>query len=107
MCDRHLGVCKGVCFNVALQNAGASPELERSHTAMTKTPRISRRTVMQRAVGAVAGTFGAPCIVPARSAETLVVNAYGGEFQGVFMKTTVEPFEKKFGVKVTYDDAGA
>ena len=75
---------------------------------MTKAPRISRRTVMQgMAASAVAGSASAPFILSARAADTLVVNAYGGEFQDVFMKTTVEPFEKKFGVKVTYDDAGA
>ena len=75
---------------------------------MTRAPRISRRRVMQgAAASAAASTFGAPFIISARAADTLVVNAYGGEFQDVFMKTTVVPFEKKFGVKVTYDDAGA
>jgi putative spermidine/putrescine transport system substrate-binding protein len=72
------------------------------------TSRVSRRTLIKgAAAGAVAGTFGGPFVISARAAETLVVNAYGGEFQDVFMKTTIEPFEKKFGVKVIYDDAGA
>jgi putative spermidine/putrescine transport system substrate-binding protein len=63
---------------------------------------------MQRlAASAAAGSVGAPFVISALAADTLVVNAYGGEFQDVFMKTTVEPFEKKFGVKVTYDDAGS
>lgn len=70
--------------------------------------RITRRTALRRmAAGTIAGAIGAPFVISARAAETLVVNAYGGEFQEVFMKTTVEPFEKKFGVKVIYDDAGS
>ncbi len=72
------------------------------------TSQVSRRTLLKgTAAGAVAGTIGGPFVISARAAETLVVNAYGGEFQDVFMKTTIEPFEKKFGVKVIYDDAGA
>lgn len=69
---------------------------------------VSRRTLLKGAgAGAVAGTVGGPFVISASAAETLVVNAYGGEFQDVFLKTTVEPFEKKFGVKVIYDDAGS
>jgi putative spermidine/putrescine transport system substrate-binding protein len=64
----------------------------------------SRRRVLQGAA-ATAALAGAPWI-GVRAADTLVVNAYGGEFQDVFLKTTVAPFEKKFGVKVTYDDSG-
>jgi len=65
---------------------------------------ITRRRALQGA-GAAAGAIGAPWI-GARAADTLVVHAYGGEYQEVFVKTTVEPFEKKFGVKVTYDQGG-
>lgn len=69
--------------------------------------RISRRRLMTRAgAGAVAATLGKPFVISAHASETLVVNAYGGEFQDIFLKTTVEPFEKKFGVKVVYDNAG-
>jgi putative spermidine/putrescine transport system substrate-binding protein len=53
------------------------------------------------------GIVGAPFVIPALANEQLVVNAYGGEFQDIFMKTTVHPFEKKFGVKIVYDDAGS
>jgi putative spermidine/putrescine transport system substrate-binding protein len=74
----------------------------------TTASRVSRRALIKGAsAGAIAGAFGGPFVISARAAETLVVNAYGGEFQDVFMKTTVEPFEKKFGVKVIYDDAGS
>lgn len=67
------------------------------------TLRAGRRRVLQAAGAALA----TPHLVLAQSAEQLVVNAYGGEFQEVFIKTTVEPFAKKFGVKVIYDDAGS
>ncbi|WP_426958661.1 extracellular solute-binding protein [Muricoccus radiodurans] len=56
------------------------------------------------AVGAAAG-LAAPPIV-AQTPDTLTVNAYGGEFQDVFLPTVVRPFEQKFGVRVIYDDAG-
>ncbi|NJO54942.1 MAG: hypothetical protein HC829_09025 [Bacteroidales bacterium] len=65
--------------------------------------RSSRRTLLLGTAGALA----APNLALAQSGEQLVVNAYGGEFQDIFLKTTVAPFEKKFGVKVVYDDAGS
>jgi putative spermidine/putrescine transport system substrate-binding protein len=69
---------------------------------------LGRRRVLRGALaGGVAGAIGGPFVISARAAETLVVNAYGGEFQEIFLKTTVEPFEKKFGVKVVYDDFGS
>ena len=61
-----------------------------------------RRTLLKGALLPLA----APFIIPARAADTLVVTAYGGEYQDVFMPTVVQPFEKKFGVKVTYDLSG-
>jgi putative spermidine/putrescine transport system substrate-binding protein len=71
------------------------------------TYRTTRRGLLAGAgAGAAAAALGKPFVISARAAETLVVNAYGGEFQDVFLKTTVAPFEKKFGVKVIYDDAG-
>src|SRR6185503_3977064 len=66
----------------------------------------SRRGFLQSAA-AVSASFASPFVISARAAETLIVNAYGGEFQDIFLKTTVQPFEKKFGVKITYDDAGS
>ena len=47
-----------------------------------------------------------PSIVSGASDE-LIISAYGGEFEKIYKKTIVEPFEKKFGVKVTYDPAGS
>ncbi|MEJ0020143.1 MAG: extracellular solute-binding protein [Acetobacteraceae bacterium] len=55
---------------------------------------------------ATTGALAAPYVIPALAADTLVVNGYGAEFQEFMMRTTIEPFEKKFGVKVTYDNTG-
>lgn len=63
--------------------------------------RLSRRAVLGGTVAALA----APPLV-AQTPETLVVNAYGGEFEEIFLRTVVQPFERKFGVRVTYDSAG-
>ena len=38
--------------------------------------------------------------------ETLVVNSFGGEYQELFEKAVIQPFEKKFGVKVVHDTTG-
>ena len=43
----------------------------------------------------------------ARAAETLTVAAYGGEFEDIFKRTVVEPFEKKFSVRVIYDNSSS
>ena len=73
-----------------------------------RTPRaLSRRTALQAALGVAASGLAKPFIIPALAADTLIVNAYGGEFQDIFLRTTVKPFEEKFGVKVTYDNAGS
>ena len=66
---------------------------------------LSRRRFATRALAGA--TLGAPFVISARAAETLVVNGYGAEYQDLLMKTTIEPFEKKFGVKVTYDNTGS
>lgn len=66
-----------------------------------RVTRVSRRGLL----GGAAFALAAPPLV-AQTPDTLVINAYGGEFQDVFMPTVVRPFEQKFGVRVTYDDAG-
>ena len=63
---------------------------------------ITRRTLLG-AAGLAAGS--GPWII-ARAAETLTVAAYGGEYRDIFIRTVIEPFEKKFSVKVEYDDSG-
>jgi len=66
-----------------------------------------RRTFLKTAAaGAVAGAASGPWIIVNAQTDSLVVNAYGGEFQDVFLPKVVRPFEKKFGVKVVYDDSG-
>jgi putative spermidine/putrescine transport system substrate-binding protein len=64
---------------------------------------IGRRPLLTGLGGAA---LSAPFVIPARAADTLVVTAYGAEYQDVFMSTVVRPFEKKFGVSVTYDLSG-
>ena len=43
----------------------------------------------------------------ARAAETLTVAAYGGEFEDIFKRTVITPFEKKFSVQVIYDNSSS
>ncbi len=63
---------------------------------------LGRRRLLQ----ASAGALTAPFVIPALAADTLVVNGYGAEFQDIIMRTTIEPFQKKFVVQVTYDNTG-
>jgi putative spermidine/putrescine transport system substrate-binding protein len=63
---------------------------------------LSRRLLLQ----ASAGKLAAPFVIPALAADTLVVNGYGAEYQDIIQKTTIEPFQQKFGVQVTYDNTG-
>jgi putative spermidine/putrescine transport system substrate-binding protein len=65
---------------------------------------LGRRQALGLTAAAATG-LAAPPIV-AQTPDTLTVNAYGGEFQDIFLSTTVRPFEQKFGVRVIYDDAG-
>jgi putative spermidine/putrescine transport system substrate-binding protein len=67
---------------------------------------LRRRSVLKTVAMAATGSLSAPFVISARAADTLVVTAYGGEYQDVFMKSVIEPFEKKFGVQVTYDESG-
>ncbi|TCU32559.1 ABC transporter substrate-binding protein [Rhizobium azibense] len=41
------------------------------------------------------------------SAETLVVNSYGGPYEKIIRERIIEPFEVKFGIKVLYDAVGS
>ena len=65
--------------------------------------RITRRRGLQTAAASV--VLAAPPII-ARAADTLTIAAYGGEYRDIAMRTLIEPFEKKFSVKVIYDDSG-
>jgi len=69
-------------------------------------PTIPRRTLLASAAGAALGSLASPFVISARAAETLVVTAYGGEYQEIFMTAVIKPFEKKFGVSITYDQSG-
>ena len=65
-----------------------------------------RREFLRRASAGAALALGAPYVWAQRSDETLVVNTFGGEYQELFEKTVMQPFEKKFGVKVIHDATG-
>ena len=72
-----------------------------------ETRGVSRRQGLKGTAGAAAFAAGmGPWIVSGASDE-LVVSSYGGEFEKIYKKTVVEPFEKKFGVKVIYDPKGS
>lgn len=64
---------------------------------------ITRRAALRTA--AAVPILAAPPII-ARAADTLTIAAYGGEYRDIAIRTIIEPFEKKFSVKVTYDDSG-
>ena len=70
---------------------------------MTRNPTSSRGAAC---CGHRVRRWRRPYVIPALAADTLVVNGYGAEFQEFITQTTIEPFEKKFGVKVTYDNTG-
>lgn len=70
---------------------------------------VDRRRFLRQAAGAAAAVTTAS-VGPwpiARAQDTLIVNYYGGEVGDILQKTTIRPFEKKFGVKVVYDEVGS
>ncbi|MET0683389.1 MAG: extracellular solute-binding protein, partial [Casimicrobiaceae bacterium] len=67
---------------------------------------LDRREFIRRASAAAVVGLGAPYVWGQRTDETLVVNSFGGEYQELFEKNIIEPFEKKFGVKVIHDATG-
>jgi putative spermidine/putrescine transport system substrate-binding protein len=71
-----------------------------THRTLGRTP-LTRRAIL----GGIAAAGLGPWPI-ARAAETLIVNGYGGEFGDILKATVIAPFEKKFGVSVTYDDTG-
>ena len=68
--------------------------------------RVDRREFIRRASAAAIAGLGAPYVIAQRTDETLVVNSFGGEYQELFEKAVIQPFEKKFGVKVVHDTTG-
>ena len=69
--------------------------------------KINRRKFLKNtATTLLTTTISAPWVIVNAQSDTLVVNAYGGEFQDIFMKVVAQPFEKKFGVKIIYDATG-
>jgi putative spermidine/putrescine transport system substrate-binding protein len=72
----------------------------------TVSSEFSRREFIRRASAAAVAGLAAPYVWSQRTEETLVVNSFGGEYQELFEKAIIQPFEKKFGVKVVHDATG-
>jgi putative spermidine/putrescine transport system substrate-binding protein len=69
-------------------------------------PLLRRRTVLQGGPALAATGLCAPFVISACAADSLVVTGYGGEYQDVSTRTTLEPFERKFSVQVVYAESG-
>jgi putative spermidine/putrescine transport system substrate-binding protein len=67
---------------------------------------LDRREFIKRTSAAAVAGLSAPYVWGQKTDETLVVNSFGGEYQELFEKNIIEPFEKKFGVKVVHDPTG-
>jgi len=75
-------------------------------TKHTSQDELNRREFMRRASAAAVVGLSAPYVWSQRTDETLVVNSFGGEYQELFEKSVIQPFEKKFSVKVIHDATG-
>jgi putative spermidine/putrescine transport system substrate-binding protein len=66
---------------------------------------ISRRRLLKAtaAVGTVA--LASPPIV-SQASDVLVLDSQGGEYIDIIQRSVIKPFEKKFGVSVTYSSTG-
>ena len=66
-----------------------------------------RRKFISGVSAAAVTSLGAPYIwAQGKTDDTLVVNSFGGEYQELVEKAVIQPFEKKFGVKVVHDTTG-
>lgn len=65
----------------------------------------SRRTLLKASAAAAGVALSMPPTI-SQAADTLVVNSQGGEYQELFERTVIRPFEKKFGVQVVHDPVG-
>jgi putative spermidine/putrescine transport system substrate-binding protein len=66
---------------------------------------LSRRRALG-AGGAVLAAVAAPTVIRAQSGDTLIVNTQGGEYQEIVERTVIQPFERRFSVRVTHDPTG-
>src|SRR5689334_21974186 len=66
-----------------------------------------RRKFIRDTSAVAVASLGAPYIwAQGKTDDTLVVNSFGGEYQELVEKAVIQPFEKKFGVKVVHDTTG-
>ena len=87
-----------------MDSASTTPiPLDREQSA---EPARGRREFIRRASAVTLASVAAPYVIAQRTDETLVVNSFGGEYQELFEKAIIQPFEKKLGVKVVHDTTG-
>lgn len=67
---------------------------------------MTRRHFGQKVLAGGAMTLFMPAIIARAASDTIVVNSQGGEYQALFERTVIQPFEQKFGAKVTHDPTG-
>src|SRR6476659_1346672 len=93
--------------NARLPRGSRRPDEEAAMTTeQTLNNELDRREFIRRASAAAVVSLGAPYVWGQKTDDTLVVNSFGGEYQELFEKNVIEPFEKKFGVKVVHDATG-
>jgi putative spermidine/putrescine transport system substrate-binding protein len=67
---------------------------------------LDRRDFIRRASATVVAGLAAPYVWSQKADDTLVVNSFGGEYQELFEKNILQPFQRKFGVKIVHDATG-
>lgn len=60
-----------------------------------------RRTVRNITFALALATLGLA------SSQQLIVNSYGGEYEGLILETIIKPFEEQFGVTIVHDAVGS
>src|SRR5215510_8141801 len=75
-------------------------------TASITHKSLDRREFIKRTSAAAVAGLSAPYVWGQKTDDTLVVNSFGGEYQEIFEKNIIQPFEKKLGVKVVHDTTG-
>lgn len=62
---------------------------------------------MKRWTVCVLAAVAAGSAIGVAQAEELIVNSYGGPYEGIIQERIIAPFEKETGIKVVYDAAGS
>ena len=67
---------------------------------------VERRDFLKRTSATAVAGLAAPYVWSQKTDDTLVVNSFGGEYQELFVKNVIEPFQKKFGARIVHDATG-